>query len=352
MTILVTGGAGFIGSNLVRTLQSARPEARIVVIDDFRSGTFANLSCERLSEAEANAEVPDEASTASPKTCGGCESFSFAGQVIARPLHELDLEAVIQRFDPEIIFHEASITDTRVTDEAKMIAENVEPFETLLAIAVKRGCKLVWASSAATYGRHANGAAAQRRPFRLEDAGHPANVYGFSKWIMENLHRQMQRRHPRAHIVGLRYFNVFGPGETHKGPMASMVHQLACQMLNGQRPRIFHDGEQARDQVFVRDVVECTIAAAHENARYGIYNLGSGAATSFNQIVASLNEALGTDLEPEYFDNPFPFYQDFTCAELTETRAALNWTPRYSAHQGIFEYARTLRSDVPTCDAR
>ena len=88
-------------------------------------------------------------------------------------------------------------------------------------------CSRARASSAATYGTAANGATAARRPFALEDAGHPANVYGFSKWLMENLHRAAVEAAPDLHIVGLRYFNVFGPGEGHKGKMASMICQLA-----------------------------------------------------------------------------------------------------------------------------
>ena len=102
-----------------------------------------------------------------------------------------------------------------------MITDNVEPFEALLEVAIATGCRLVWASSAATYGTGANGATAARRPFELRDAGRPANVYGFSKWLMENVHRRALRDHPDLHIVGLRYFNVFGPGEAHKDHMAA-----------------------------------------------------------------------------------------------------------------------------------
>jgi ADP-L-glycero-D-manno-heptose 6-epimerase len=319
MNYLITGGAGFVGSNLVRTLQEQQPDAALLVVDDFRLGTFANLSVE------------------------GPGGWSYRGQVIAGALHELDLPSLIDGFAPDVVFHEASITDTTVMDEAQMIRDNVEPFDELVELCVARGIKLVWASSAATYGTAANGALAERRPFRLDDAGRPANVYGFSKWIMENLQRDTLKLHPKAHLVGLRYFNVFGPGEQNKGKMASMIYQLAQQMLAGKRPRIFDPGNQARDQIYVKDVVGCTLAGAADDATPGVYNCGTGQATSFNQIVAALNEALGTQLEPDYFDNPFDFYQDYTCADLSQTTAGLGWSPAYTTRRAIIEYAQLLR---------
>ncbi|MFA9479590.1 ADP-glyceromanno-heptose 6-epimerase [Phycisphaerales bacterium AB-hyl4] len=320
MNILITGGAGFVGSNLVRQLQSTQPDAELLVVDDFRSGSFANLADEHG------------------------QGFSYRGEVIARPLHELDLGGLVEDFQPTVIFHEASITDTTVTDQAQMIAHNVEPFGVLLSLAAEMQIKLVWASSAATYGTTANGATRARRPFHLNDAGQPANVYGFSKWLMENLARQTMGDYPGAHIVGLRYFNVFGPGESHKKHMASMIYQLAQKMLAGDRPRIFHDGEQARDHVYVKDVVECTLAGAEAGAVSGIYNVGTGTATSFNQIVASLNEALGTSYEPDYFQNPYSFYQDYTCADLSATKEGLDWEPAYTTHEAILEYADELKA--------
>ncbi|MCX5660712.1 MAG: NAD-dependent epimerase/dehydratase family protein [Planctomycetota bacterium] len=318
--ILVTGGAGFIGSNLVRQLQEDEPQAVILVIDDLRVGDWSNLCSEDAS------------------------GWSFRGQIIPRALNDLDLFGVIEDFDPEVVFHLASITDTTVADQNKMLVDNVEPFEVLLDAAAELGIKLVWASSAATYGTHANGAVQQRRPFRLDDAGRPANIYGFSKWVMENMARQTLADSPESHVVGLRYFNVFGPGEQSKGRMASMIYQLAQQMLDGKRPRIFNPGEHARDHVHVRDVVGATLAAAGDKVRMGTYNVGTGKATNFNEVVAALNEALGTSLEPDYFENPFKFYQDYTCADLSQTRSGLRWSPKVETRAGILEYARQLAS--------
>ena len=319
MNLLITGGAGFVGSNLARTLQERHRDANLLIVDDFRVGTFANLSGE------------------------GPTGWTYRGNVVAAPLHELDLAGLLDDFAPDVVYHEASITDTTVTDEATMIRDNVEPFQELVSECVSRGIKLVWASSAATYGTTANGATPDRRPFRLDDAGRPANVYGFSKWVMENIHRRAQAANPDAHLVGLRYFNVFGPGEQAKGKMASMIYQLAQQIMRGRRPRLFAPGDQARDHIYVEDVVGCTIAAGADGATPGIYNCGTGTATTFNEIVDALNAALGVDLQPEYFDNPYAFYQDYTCADLTETTRGLNWTPDYATTNAIAEYVAALR---------
>lgn len=321
MRYLITGGAGFVGSNLTRTLQEQNDgRNEILVVDDMRLGTFANLSVE------------------------GEHGWSYRGEIIAGALHELDIASLIHDFKPDVVFHEASITDTTVEDEKVMIRDNVEPFDELVELCVTQKIKLVWASSAATYGTAANGALAERRPFKLEDAGRPANVYGFSKWVMENIQRQTLVKHPDAHLVGLRYFNVFGPGEQNKGKMASMIYQLANQMLDGKRPRIFDPGDQARDQIYVKDVVGCTMAGALDGAKSGVYNCGTGEATSFNQIVAALNQALGRDDRPDYFENPFSFYQDYTCADISQTTAGLNWKPAYTTHDAIVEYAELLKA--------
>ncbi|MBI5387556.1 MAG: ADP-glyceromanno-heptose 6-epimerase [Verrucomicrobia bacterium] len=302
--ILVTGGAGFIGSNLTLALQEKHPDARITVVDDFRSGSFKNLE-------------------------------GFRGDFVAGDVSRLDWAAQFKDVVFDAIFHEASITDTTEHHQLLQAHDNIEGFRRLLDFATPTQTPIVYASSAATYGLAA-GLNREAQPPA------PANVYGFTKVQLDNLARYHGQRNPAWRIVGLRYFNVFGPREAHKGKMSSMVWQLYLQMKAGQRPRVFKFGEQKRDFVYVKDVVGMTmhaITAPHS----GIYNCGSGAAFSFNEIIAALNQALGSSLEPDYFDNPYSaFYQPHTEADMTLAKQALGWTPQFTPASGIADYVATL----------
>jgi ADP-L-glycero-D-manno-heptose 6-epimerase len=194
---------------------------------------------------------------------------------------------------------------------------------------------VIYASSAATYGIGSEGAMREDQPPA------PANVYAFSKAQLDNLARLYARQSSSWKIVGLRYFNVYGPRETHKKLAASMIFQLYLQIKAGKRPRVFKSGEQKRDFVYVKDVVNLTIAALNA-PRSGTYNCGSGAAFSFNEVIAELNKALGTKLDPEYFDNPYSFYQPHTEADLTAARNDLKYNPEYTPARGIADYVNLL----------
>lgn len=331
---IVTGGAGFVGSNLCAQLVRRTPDARIVVVDDCSSGSFENLV------------LAHDRAAIGP----------FTGEMVAMTSAEVEWAWLINETGPSAIFHLGAQTDTTVADERAMIERNVNGFGEMLEVAHEAGIPLVYASSAATYGSPA--IALDRKAFEEHHAGRPNNVYGFSKWLMECEHRRFAQRvqgerGEAPNVVGLRYFNVFGPGEGHKAKMASMVLQLATQLLAGKTPRLFADGAQARDQVFVDDVVACTLAAAgigtDQQPTPGVYNCGSGVATSFNQIVESLRDALGIpqgEQEVEYFEMPASiraFYQDFTLADLSSTTKALGWTPKIGPVDGIAAYAHWLR---------
>jgi ADP-L-glycero-D-manno-heptose 6-epimerase len=158
---------------------------------------------------------------------------------------------------------------------------------------------------------------------------------------MDNIAMREARDNADWIIIGLRYFNVYGPREAHKGVPASMVYHLAQQMKAGQRPRIFKHGEQKRDFVYVRDAVEGTIRALDAQTS-GIYNLGTGEARSFNELVDVLNKCLGTNLRPDYIDNPHAHYQNFTQADLTNARSALSYDPRFPLEDGVRDYVKWL----------
>jgi len=301
--LLVTGGAGFIGSNLTLSLQEKFPDAKLTVIDDFRSGDFKNLA-------------------------------GYKGDFVAQNLATLDWPEQFgdEKFDA--IFHLASITDTTLHDQFIQVHDNVESFRRILNFARPTKTRIVFASSASTYGPateasvESNGAA-------------PANIYAFSKAIMDNIAIRAAKESPDWIIIGLRYFNVYGPREAHKGVPASMVYHLAKQMKAGQRPRIFKQGEQKRDFVYVKDIVDGSILAL-EAKQSGIYNLGCGQARSFNDLVDVLNKCLGTKLQPDYIDNPHAHYQNFTEADLNKVRSALGYAPQFPLEAGVKDYMQWL----------
>jgi ADP-L-glycero-D-manno-heptose 6-epimerase len=303
LNFIVTGGAGFIGSNLTLGLQEKFPNARLTVIDDFRSGDFKNLA-------------------------------GYKGDFVAQDLAKLDWSEQFgdEKFDA--IFHLASITDTTNHDQFEQTHDNVESFRRILKFAKPNKTRIVYASSASIYG------AAKEASIENNGAA-PANIYAFSKAIMDNIATREANDDPKWIIVGLRYFNVYGPHEAHKGVPASMVFHLANQIKAGHRPRIFKHGEQQRDFVYVKDIVEGSIRAL-DAKESGIYNLGSGSARSFNELVDLLNKSLGTNFEPDYIDNPHAHYQNFTQADLSRVRKALGYEPRYPLEAGVRDYMKWL----------
>ncbi|MDD4931868.1 MAG: ADP-glyceromanno-heptose 6-epimerase [Methylacidiphilaceae bacterium] len=299
--ILITGGAGFIGSSLALEIQRREPGAEILIVDDFRSGSFPNLE-------------------------------GFRGDLLTADVGLLDWHRLLGNRSPEVVFHLASITDTTVTDTATQMRSNVEGWRHLLAFLAGKSLRLVFASSAAVYGITAT------PQNRVGDPERPANAYGFSKLQMEHLAQRFAGENPKIALAGLRYFNVYGPREAHKRKSASMIHQLACQIRSGKRPRLFVDGSQKRDFVYVADAVDATLAAALATKGNGVFNVGSGRGRSFNEVVSCLNAALGTQAEPDYFPCPYRFFQPHTEAELSATQAALGYQPRFSLEKGIDAY--------------
>jgi ADP-L-glycero-D-manno-heptose 6-epimerase len=300
---LVTGGAGFVGSNIAFTLLEERKD-KVIVLDDFSTGNYKNL-------------------------------LGFSGDIVAGDILSQDWFEKVGPVDA--IFHEAAITDTTVMDQRKMMAVNVDGFRNVLAYALKYGVKrVVYASSAATYG---NGPT----PMQESHVPAPENIYGFSKAIMDNTAREFAEAHKDFTLVGLRYFNVYGPREYYKGNPASMMFHLYNQMKAGKRPRIFKFGEQLRDFVYVKDIVRGNLNALDAKTSC-VCNLGTGKPRNFNDVVEALNKAMRKDLQPEYFDNPYSFYQQKTQADLRQAKAQLNYSPEWSLEDGVADYVKIMEA--------
>ncbi|MCC7443021.1 MAG: NAD-dependent epimerase/dehydratase family protein, partial [Bdellovibrionales bacterium] len=212
---LVTGGAGFVGSNLALELEALGWD--VVVVDNLLTGHRENLE-------------------------------GFQGQFI--DASSLELRSALrqelrggQPFDA--VFHQGDITDPRWPNDAEVLERNVKGFQEVLALAAEQGSQFVYASTAGLYG---NGPV----PMQEDQPKQLLTAYGRSKLRMDELGAEAGVSHP---VVGLRYFNVFGPREAGKGRPASMIYHLALQMKEGRRPKLFKWGEQARDQIYVKDVV-------------------------------------------------------------------------------------------------
>ena len=297
MNILVSGGAGFIGSNLVLELERRGEE--VVALDDLSSSNFKNLR-------------------------------GFKGELIIEDVSTFDPFARFKRENFDVIFHQAAITDTTFADDARMIQGNMEGFRRILDFAVEQKARFIYASSAGVYG---NGPT----PMEEDQQSSPLNAYAFSKYLIDNLAARYAKRH-KIIVIGLRYFNVYGPREEYKGKSASMVYQLAEQMKAGNQPRIFKHGEQFRDFIYVKDVVLANLKAM-KAGQSCVVNVGTGVPTTFNRVIEILNEALSTSLEPEYFDNPYTsFYQNQTLADTKLAEELLRFKAEFSPGEGIKDY--------------
>ncbi len=294
MKALVTGGAGFIGSNLVLALQEKGHE--VVAMDN-------NLNN-------------------NPNLAG------FEGEAISANILDFDYASL----RPDIIFHQAAITDTTVKDKELMMSVNVGALKRVLDYCIANNIQLIYASSAAVYGNIPG-------PQAEAQAGRPNNLYGISKWDGDRLAMKYLEK---GTITGLRYFNVFGPREAHKGKMASMIYQLYLQMKQNKRPRIFRDGEQKRDHIYVKDVIAANLDALKAQ-KSCIVNVGTGIATTFNTIIRELNTCIGTELKPDYFENPYTgSYQDFTQADLTLAKKCIGYVPAWRFAEGVKDYVEFL----------
>lgn len=324
MRILVTGGAGFIGSNLALKLEQRFSEAHVTIIDDLSSGTFRNLQ-------------------------------GFKGDLLTANLTELPLD-----FNPsyDYVFHLASISDTRVLDEQKQCHNNIEGFRAVLSrvFAVNKDTRVVYASSASVYGVDT-----PKTPFKETQELKPENVYAFTKVQLENLARALLTK-VGLPVYGVRFFNVYGPGEGHKGTHASMIRQLAKQARKNGSVKLFADGTQERDFVHVDDATEIMISLMDYNGKQPVFNCGSGVEMSFNTVTNFIAEAFRDymlTIQPEnekdilahetadivnreYVLCPYPFFQKYTCADMSLAKQELGFEPKASTIHSVTKYIQSL----------
>ncbi|EPD7133190.1 ADP-glyceromanno-heptose 6-epimerase [Campylobacter upsaliensis] len=303
MRIIITGGAGFIGSNLALALQEKH---EVLIIDKMRSD-------KRLDN-------------------GNLESFGhfknlldFKGELFVGDICEAKSFDVMREFKPDIIFHQAAISDTTAYNQTQVLSVNLNSFKDLIKLAIKCDSKLIYASSASVYGDMPS-----PQKVGYEE---PKNPYAFSKLMMDKL---AQKYFNELHIVGLRYFNIYGKNEFFKGKTASMILQFGLQILSGKNPRLFEGSEKIyRDFTYIKDVVNANLKALETKS--GIYNVGSGKARTFKDIVDILQKELGTNLDYEWIKNPYKkAYQFHTQAHLDE-----------NFYKGEFELEAGIRDYLP-----
>jgi ADP-L-glycero-D-manno-heptose 6-epimerase len=307
--IIVTGGAGFIGSNLVKALnQMGRTD--ILIVDDLTDGTkFRNIV--------------------------DCNILDYQ--------HKDDFIAKILRDDPlakkvDVVFHQGACSNTTEWDGEYMMRNNYSYSKTLFNYCLNEHIPFIYASSAAIYGK-------TKTCCETPAAELPLNVYGYSKLVFDQYVRRFFP-HPKSQVVGLRYFNVYGPREQHKGRMASVMHHFNNQIVQDGKIRLFggYDGyaagEQQRDFIYVDDVVKVNLWFWQNPGKSGIFNVGTGNARTFNDVAKNII-AYHQQGIVEYL--PFPddlkkAYQSFTQADLTALRQIGYKDEFTSLEQGIRSY--------------
>jgi len=297
LVTLVTGGAGFIGSNLVEALLASRQE--VVVLDDLSTGSRENL-----------------------------EGLSGRIDLVqGRSSELLDL-----KIRPEAIYHLGIPSSSPMYKRDPMlVGEAMNGMIAVLELAKKTGARVVYASTSSLYS-------GQTPPHREEMEVFVTDYYTEARFSMERM-AELYRKLFGVRAVGLRFFSVYGPHEAAKREYANIVTQFLWEMMAGRAPVIYGDGSQTRDFVYVRDVVSALQLAMASDCT-GALNVGTGKSYSFNAVAEILAGEMGLDLKAEHVDNPIKNYVRDTLADTTKAEEVLGFRARYSLDEGIGELLR------------
>lgn len=300
MKVLVTGGCGFIGSNLAKALVEKGHD--VAVLDAFVLGRMENISAIKDKIKLVKGNVRDE-------------------ELVGRAMKGID-----------IVFHQAAASSSGMfkTDLKGSVSVNINGTLNLLKAAAENSVKrFIYASTSSMYGNN-------KPPLREDMFVLPPNFYSATK-LMKEYFALMFSQEYGLETVGFRYMSVYGPNESGKGGYANLVTQFLQAMQRNEQPVIYGDGRQTRDLTYVKDVVQANMLAMEtEKTMLGeVFNVGTGRAVSLNELVAAINTILGKSIMPKHVEMPVKGYIFTQQADISRINKVLGYRPKYSLEEGI-----------------
>lgn len=295
LTFLITGGAGFIGSNLAGELFNLNKD--LIIVDNFHTGSKENIK-----------DLEEKKVKVFKKNSGQIEELKIK--------------------DIQAIFHNGIYSSSPMYKEnPRLVSKALDEFIAILEYCRKKDVKLIFASTSSLY----NGV----EPPHKEDAIlKPTDFYSEVRIAMERIARLYSDIYG-LNVIALRYFSVYGPKEKSKGKYANLVSQFLWAMLENKQPLIYGDGKQTRDFVYVDDIIKANVCALNSKIKFGIYNVGTGRAYSLNQLVEILNKKLNKNIKPIYLENKIKNYVQHTLADITKAKNELGFEASISLEEGI-----------------
>jgi len=324
--IVITGAAGFIGSNL--TIELWKRGYSVVALDNFSLGRQDNLS----------------------------SVFQQANQASIPPVSIIEGNITDEKKILEITKGAYAVVNIAAASASPMfsmgnvrdaVKTNVDGFLTILKAAVQNNvAKVIYASTSSIYGNNVP-------PLTEDMLVVPPNMYAATK-LMNEYCAALFSKDYGIETIGLRFLSIYGPNEESKGSYANLATQFLQAMMRDEQPVIYGDGTQTRDFTYVQDVVQAIVLALESSKKlYGeVFNVGSGASHSLNELVHLINQLLGKQITPKYIKNPIKNYIQSQDSDITKAKTMLGFTPRYSLQQGLQEMIPTIRLDKIRRDNR